>query len=251
MSPRSNKTRLDELLVELGHAADADTAARMVMAGRVKLSGSDAAAVLTPGMRVSSDAEVTVAEPPRFVSRGGLKLERGLDEFGIDVTGMVALDLGASTGGFTDCLLQRGAKRVYAVDSGRAQLHTQLIADSRVISMERTNARKGFTLPEKVRVIVADLSFISLLAVLPQNMEHLEPDGHCVVLLKPQFEAERREVPRGGVIEDPATVDAIIERFRHNAAALGLEMAGIVESPVRGDRGNREFLVRIVRAGAR
>ncbi len=248
MSPGSNKTRLDELLVQLGHTADADTAARMVMAGRVKLSGSEAAAVLTPGMRVSADAEVTVAETPRFVSRGGLKLERGLDEFGIDVTGMVALDLGASTGGFTDCLLQRGAIRVYAVDSGRGQLHAQLIADPRVISMERTNARKGFTLPEKVEIIVADLSFISLLAVLPQSMEHLDPGGHCVVLLKPQFEAERREVPRGGVIEEPAIVDAIVERFRHNANALGLQITGIVESPIRGDRGNREFLVRIVRA---
>ena len=251
MSSRSNKTRLDELLVQLGHATDVEAAARLVMAGRVKLSGSDAAAVLTPGMRVSSDAEVIVAEPPRFVSRGGLKLERGLDEFEIDVTGMVALDLGASTGGFTDCLLQRGAIRVYAVDSGRAQLHAQLVADPRVKSMERTNARKGFTLPEKVQVIVADLSFISLLAVLPQNMEHLESGGHCIALLKPQFEAERTEVPRGGVIEDAATVDALVARFRQNAAALGLEITGIVESPIRGDRGNREFLVRIVRAEPR
>ena len=178
-------------------------------------------------------------------------MERGLDEFEIDVTGMVALDLGASTGGFTDCLLQRGAIRVYAVDSGRAQLHAQLVADPRVKSMERTNARKGFTLPEKVQVIVADLSFISLLAVLPQNMEHLESGGHCIALLKPQFEAERTEVPRGGVIEDAATVDALVARFRQNAAALGLEITGIVESPIRGDRGNREFLVRIVRAEPR
>lgn len=225
------------------------------MAGSVRLGGKDAAAVLTPGMQVSRNVELSVTEPPKYVSRAGLKLEHGLDEFGIDVTGLAALDIGASTGGFTDCLLQRGVKRVYAVDSGRGQLHSRLIADERVVSMERTNARNRFTLPEKVGIIVADVSFISLLTVLPPCMEHLAPGGHCVALLKPQFEARRGEVPRGGVIPDDAAgnavLEAVVERFRKAAPSKGLLVTGITGSPVRGDRGNREFLVRIAQAGHR
>ena len=215
------------------------------MAGRVSLGGKDSAAVLTPGMQVSHDTELSVKEQPKYVSRAGIKLEHGLDEFGIDVSGLVALDIGASTGGFTDCLLQRGAKRVYAVDSGRGQLHARLLADERVISMERTNARMPFTLPEKVGIIVADVSFISLLTVLPPCLEHLEPGGHCVALLKPQFEARRVDVPRGGVIEDDAVLDAVVERFRDAAPSKGLQVTRITDSPIRGDRGNREFLVLI------
>ncbi len=215
------------------------------MAGKVSLSGRDAAAVLTPGMLVRSDVEMTVAEPPRFVSRAGFKLERGLEEFGVEVDGLVALDIGASTGGFTDCLLQQDASRVYAVDSGRGQLHSRLVADDRVVSMERTNARKPFTLPERVQIIVADVSFISLLAVLPPCMAHLEPGGHCIALLKPQFEARRDEVPAGGVITSEAVLQSVVERFTADAPKRGLSVTGIVESPIQGDRGNREFLIRI------
>ena len=249
MSGGTSRTRLDHLLVVLGHAADADTAARMIMAGEVSLGGKDAAAVLTPGMIVGTDVEMIVAQPPKFVSRAGLKLERGLDEFGVDVSGMVALDIGASTGGFSDCLLQRGATRVYAVDSGRGQLHSRLLADNRVVSMERTNARMPFTLPEQVQIIVADVSFISLLAALSPGMKHLVLGGHCIALLKPQFEARRDEVPRGGVIESEAALQAIVERFTAEAPGHGLKVTGIVESPITGDRGNREFMVRLERAG--
>jgi 23S rRNA (cytidine1920-2'-O)/16S rRNA (cytidine1409-2'-O)-methyltransferase len=239
------KSRLDRLLVALGHAPDADTAARIIMAGQVSLGGRDSAAVLTPGLQVNHNVELSVKAPPKYVSRAGLKLEHGLDEFGIDVSGLVALDIGSSTGGFTDCLLQRGAKRIYAVDSGRAQLHSRLLADERVTSMERTNARKPFALPEKTGIIVADVSFISLLTVLPPCMEHLGPGGHCVALLKPQFEARRADVPRGGVIESDAVLDAIVKRFTEAAPSKGLRVAEITDSPLRGDRGNREFLVRI------
>lgn len=245
MSVDTSRTRLDLLMVARGHAPDVDVAARIIMAGEVSLGGRAAAAVLTPGLVVDTDVEMVVAERPRFVSRAGLKLEHGLDEFGIDVSGLVALDIGASTGGFTDCLLQRGAKRVYAVDSGRGQLHSRLLADNRVKSMERTNARKPFLLPEKVQIVVADVSFISLLAVLPPSLKHLEPAGHCVALLKPQFEALRDEVPRGGVIDDETLLQAVVERFRADAPKHGLRVKGIVESPITGDRGNREFLVKI------
>ena len=247
MSAGSSRSRLDLLLVALGHAPDADTAARLIMAGRVSLGGKNSAAVLTPGMQVNHDTELSVKEQPKYVSRAGLKLERGLDEFGIDVSGLVALDIGSSTGGFTDCLLQRGAKRVYAVDSGRGQLHSRLLTDERVISMERTNARLPFTLPEKAGIIVADVSFISLLTVLLPCMEHLNPDGHCVALLKPQFEARRAEVPTGGVIDSDAVLEAVVERFRNAAPVKGLHVTAITESPIRGDRGNREFLVLIAR----
>lgn len=247
MSGSTSRTRLDRLLVELGHAADNDAAARIIMAGNVSLGGRHAGAVLTPGMVVDSDVEVTVKKPPKFVSRAGLKLEHALEKFRIDVSGLVALDIGASTGGFTHCLLQRGASRVYAVDSGRGQLHSRLLTDERVINMERINARKPFNLPEKAGILVADVSFISLLAVLPPSLEHLEPDGHCVALLKPQFEARRDEVPRGGVIASEAVLQTVIERFTNNAPKYGLAVTGIVESPIRGDRGNREFLVRIAR----
>ena len=245
MSGGSSRSRLDQLLVELGHAPDADTAARLIMAGEVALGGRDSAAVLTPGMQVSHDTELSVKVPPKYVSRAGLKLEHGLDTFGIDVWGLVGLDIGASTGGFTDCLLQRGAERVYAVDSGRGQLHSSLLVDERVVSMERTNARHPFTLPEKVGIIVADVSFISLLTVLPPCMEHLREGGHCVVLFKPQFEATRDEVPRGGVIKSDAVLDAVVERFQKAAPSKGLNVTGITESPLHGDRGNREFLMQI------
>lgn len=248
MSTDSSRTRLDQLLVMRGHAPDVRTASRLIMAGLVSIVGRDSGAVLTPGMPVDSNVELALKEPPKFVSRGGLKLEHGLNEFGIDVTGLVALDIGASTGGFTDCLLQRGAKRVYAVDSGRGQLHSRLLADNRVVSMERTNARKPFTLPEKVGIIVADVSFISLLAVLPPCMEHqLVPGGPCVALLKPQFEAMRHEVPRGGVIEDDEVLAVIVDRFKAEAPSHGIEVTAITDSPIRGDRGNREFMVRLER----
>ncbi len=238
------------MLVQLGHCEDVDAAARLIMAGKVKLGGRYAAAVLTPGMMVGSDAELRVDQPPRFVSRGGLKLERGLDAFQIDVSGLVALDIGSSTGGFTDCLLQRGAKRVYAVDSGRGQLHSRLQADERVASMERPNARKPSNIPQQVGIVVADVSFISLLAVLPESLEHLKQGGECVAMLKPQFEARRDEVPRGGVIADDAVVERVVERFGRDARERGLQVSGIVESPITGDRGNREFLVRLSRVGA-
>jgi 23S rRNA (cytidine1920-2'-O)/16S rRNA (cytidine1409-2'-O)-methyltransferase len=242
MSGRPKKRRLDDLLVERGLAADRETAARLVMAGQAQVTGPLDGTVLTPGIMVGEDETVSLREQAKFVSRGGLKLERALDEFEIDVTGMAALDVGASTGGFTDCLLQRGASRVYAVDAGRGQLHNRLLNDPRVVSMERTNARKPFHLPEQVDIIVADVSFISLLVALPPCLSHLKPGGLCVALVKPQFEARRGEVGEGGVISDDETLHRVVSRFQDEGPEHGLKVERIIGSPVRGDRGNREFL---------
>ena len=247
MGERTKKARLDQLLVARGLAADVSTAMRLIMAGEVIVEHHDAI-VLTPGLMLQADAGVQLAERPRYVSRGGYKLEFALRRFHVNVTGRVALDIGASTGGFTDCLLQHGATRVYAVDSGRGQLHNRLLLDSRVVSMERTNARNGVALPEPVELLVADVSFISLLAVLPACIGNLRPGGVCIALFKPQFEAARREVGEGGVISDDGTVARVLARFVQKAPQAGLEVRRIARSPMLGDRGNREFLVLLMPA---
>ena len=176
----------------------------MIMAGLVEVPGRGQARP-TAGMRVHEDDQVRVKERPRYVSRGGDKLAHALDAFGYDPAGKAALDVGASTGGFTDCLLQRGATRVYAVDVGRGQLHNRLLVDDRVVSMERVNARKGFDLPERVDLITADVSFISLRLVLPPAVDHLKDGGAIIALLKPQFEAGPEKVGKGGVVRDRDT----------------------------------------------
>ena len=245
MSKRPIRRRLDDLLVDEGLAPDAGTAARLIMAGRVQIADLDAGPVLSAGMTFPEGTDLSLKPAPKYVSRGGLKLEHALVEFGIDVTGMVALDVGASTGGFTDCLLQHGAKHVFAVDAGRGQLHERLVRDPRVTSMERTNARIGFELPEPVDIITADVSFISLYAVLPRSFAHLKPGGVCVALLKPQFEARRDEVGHGGVIHDDEVRGRVVDRFFAAAAGHCVELLAWKESPVRGSAGNREFLIKV------
>lgn len=242
MSDRPKKKRLDALMVERGLAESPASAARLIMAGEARVTGPLDGTVLTPGILISEGESVSLRVQKKFVSRGGFKLEHALNEFEIDVTGLVALDLGASTGGFTDCLLQRGTTRVYGVDAGRGQLHNKLINDQRVISMERTNARNPFNLPEKVDIIVADVSFISVLSVLPTSLPHLKPDGVLVALVKPQFEALRGEVGAGGVITDDGVLKRVVSRFREQAPQHGLKVERIIDSPIRGDKGNREFL---------
>ncbi|MBI2965085.1 MAG: TlyA family RNA methyltransferase, partial [Chloroflexi bacterium] len=177
-----------------------------------------------------------------YVSRGGLKLKAALDRFAFPVRGMTCADVGASTGGFTDCLLQAGARRVYAVDVGYGQIDASLRADPRVVVMERINARVPFELPERVDLVVADVSFISLRLVLPQVLRHLGPAGAAIVLFKPQFEAERGEVGKGGVIRDPAQHALVLGRFISWLADSGIRLRGMTASPVLGDKGNREFL---------
>jgi 23S rRNA (cytidine1920-2'-O)/16S rRNA (cytidine1409-2'-O)-methyltransferase len=198
----------------------------------------------------SSEPRIRGADIP-YVSRGGLKLEKGLDEFRIMVAGAVALDVGASTGGFTDCLLQRGAARVYAVDVGYGQLAWKLRTDPRVVSLEKTNIR-GLT-TEKLGAVpdlaVIDASFISLQKVLPPTLALLGPEAVIVALIKPQFEAGREQVGKGGVVRDPKVHQRVIEEVCDCAAGLGLAVLGVTESPITGPKGNREYLVALRKGG--
>ncbi|MBN4064309.1 TlyA family RNA methyltransferase [Dehalococcoides mccartyi] len=237
------KIRLDLLLVEQGLAPDIKEAAALVMAGKVTIVRERRSP--TPGMQVRPDIEIVVAPEKRFVSRGGEKLARALESFDVHVAGAICLDVGASTGGFTDCLIQAGAKRVYAVDTGRGQLHQKLLTDDRVVSMERTNLVDGIGLPEKVDIVVADVSFTSLSAVLPTAFDQLVAGGTAIVLLKPQFEAKKSEVPRGGVIVDPAIHAAVIGRFVKWAGRSNIRIRNFVSSGILGEKGNREFLLHL------
>jgi len=233
------KERLDRLLVERGLAESRAQAQRLIMAGAVRVAGM---VVDKPGHRVATGAPIEVAARPRFVSRGGEKLEAALRRFGLDVRGWVAADVGASTGGFTDCLLQRGAARVYAIDVGYGQLAWRLRNDPRVVVMERTNARYLERLPEPVDLVTVDVSFISLRLILPRAVGWLKPKGQVIALIKPQFEAGRREVGKGGVVRDPAVHRAVLERVLTAAADLGLGLRGLMPSPLLGPAGNVEFL---------
>lgn len=240
MTRGREKLRLDELLVTLGLVETRSKARAVIMAGEVRLPHREGVRP-TPGMRVSPDEPVELAAKPRFVSRGGDKLAHALRAFDVSPAGEVALDIGASTGGFTDCLLQAGANRVYAVDVGYGQLDASLRADPRVVVRERVNARERFDLPEQVGLVVADVSFISLRLVLPQAFRHLGPRGRAIVLFKPQFEAERGEVRKGGVIRDPLTHATVLARFIAWLVDHGVRLRSLTASPVLGDRGNREF----------
>lgn len=197
-----------------------------------------------PGLRVPADTVVEIRGESKYVSRGGLKLEGALDFFGIQVDGVVAIDVGASTGGFTDCLLQRGAARVYAVDVGYGQLAWKLRQDERVVVMERTNIREltAERLPERPSFFVVDCSFISLRLVLPPLVALLAEEASGVVLIKPQFEAGREQVGKGGVVRDAEVHARVIEEVTEEAERLGLESLGVTASPLLGPAGNREFL---------
>ena len=236
---RQSRQRLDVLLVERGLTESRAQAQRLIRAGSVRVVGQVAD---KPGAQVATDAEITLQSRPRFVSRGGEKLEAALVRFELDVAGVVAADVGASTGGFTDCLLQRGACRVYAIDVGYGQLAWQLRNDPRVIVMERTNARHLQSLPEVVGLVTADVSFISLGLILPMAVRWLRPGGQVVTLIKPQFEAGRREVGKGGVVRDPAVHRRVLEQVLDVAAGLDLGLRGLMVSPLRGPAGNVEFL---------
>ena len=237
-----SRERLDILVVSRGLAESREKAQRLIRAGAVRVAG----AVRTkPGEGVKSDVEIAVDPPQRFVSRGGEKLKEAFQRFSLRVEGRVCADLGASTGGFTDCLLQHGAARVYAVDVGRGQLHWKLRQDPRVIVMDDRNARhlRRADFPEPVRFVAIDVSFISLTKILPAAKDILEPGGEAVTLIKPQFEAGRTEVGRGGVVRDEAVRAAVVERVRaFGSAEVGLEWLGVCPSPIRGPAGNVEFL---------
>jgi 23S rRNA (cytidine1920-2'-O)/16S rRNA (cytidine1409-2'-O)-methyltransferase len=238
MGQRS-KSRLDVLLVERGLVESREKAQALVMAGQVTV---DATKALKPGILISESADLSVATGPRFVSRGGEKLDSALDRFGVDAAGIVAVDIGSSTGGFTDCLLQRGATRVYAVDVGHNQLDYRLRTDPRVVVMEGVNAREPLGLPEPADLAVIDVSFISLRLVLGSAFDALRDGGDVVALFKPQFEAARTEVPRGGVIRDAKLHSILIGRFTASCVRDGIRIVDMMKSPILGAEGNTEFL---------
>jgi 23S rRNA (cytidine1920-2'-O)/16S rRNA (cytidine1409-2'-O)-methyltransferase len=233
------KKRLDVLLAEQGLTESRNKAQRLIRAGEVRVDGQ---VVDKPSTQVPEDAEITLEAKPPFVSRGGEKLEAALERFGIDVADAAAADVGASTGGFTHCLLQRGARRVYAIDAGYGQLHWDLRNDSRVVVMERTNARYLESLPERVDLVTVDVSFISLALILPKAVGWLGADGDVVALIKPQFEAGPQNVEKGGVVRDPEVHRRILKDVLSVAAELELGLRGLMPSPLRGPSGNVEFL---------
>ncbi len=232
------KRRLDMLLLERGLFESREKARVAVMAGSVLVDDRPA---VKPATLVDERAGLRLREKPRYVSRGGDKLEHALDVFAIDAAGAVAADIGASTGGFTDCLLQRGASRVYAIDVGRGQLDIRLRREPRVVVMERVNARYLEALPEPLDLVTVDVAFISLRQVLPAVRRLLRPGGDIVALLKPQFEAAKREVGKGGVIRDPQMHARLIGRFAAWCVENGLRIRGLTASPLLGPAGNREF----------
>lgn len=239
--PRTDKKgRIDLLLVERGLAESQQQAQALLMAGQVTVDGR---LVDKAGALVSPGAKVEVEKPPPYVGRGGIKLAHALQTFALKVEGATALDVGASTGGFTDCLLQHGAARVYAVDVGYGQLHLRLRHDPRVVVMERVNAHYSFQLPEMVDMATVDVSFISLVKVLPSMAEHVKSGGHIIALAKPQFEAQRRQVGKGGVVRDPTVHAEVLARLIVWTTQNGFRLRGLTPSPILGDAGNREFFL--------
>jgi len=241
----THKKRLDTLLVERGLADSRSKAQRLIMAGQVR---SGDRVLDKPGMRVPVTVELVVREKLPFVSRGGLKLQAALAAFDVPLAGVVAADVGASTGGFTDCLLQHGVARVYAIDVGHGQLAWKLRTDPRVVVMERTNARYLTALPESIDLATIDVSFISLRLVLPAVMGWLKPEGHILPLIKPQFEAGRGQVSKGGVVRDKAIHRQALRSVLGWAADHGLYLQGLIQSPITGPAGNVEFLAHLTTA---
>jgi 23S rRNA (cytidine1920-2'-O)/16S rRNA (cytidine1409-2'-O)-methyltransferase len=241
--------RLDQLLVARGLFASREQARRAVMAGTVEVEGKR---VDKPGTAVREGSRVEVLAPKEpFASRAGRKLAHALDHFGVDVAGRVCLDVGASTGGFTDCLLQRGAARVFALDVGYGQLDQRLRNDRRVVVMDRINARHlaPDALPEPCDLITIDVSFISLSKVVPALLPHLAPEGLLLPLIKPQFEAGRGAVGKGGIVRDEELRRRIVQECAEGIAALGLAPLGLFDSPVAGAGGNREAFALFRRSG--
>ena len=240
------KTRLDQLLVARGLAKSRAQAQALIMAGRVAVEGL---ASPKAGALVPEAAGLTVKESPPFVSRGGEKLAGALDHFAVSPAGKVALDTGASTGGFTHVLLTRGASRVYAVDVGYGQLDTSLRSDPRVVVLDRVNIRylAAETIPEPIDLATLDLSFISLTLVLPKILELLRPGGEIVALVKPQFEVGKGQVGKGGVVRDLQLQQAAVQRVAAAAAALGLKVSPAFPSTLKGPKGNQEYFLYLIR----
>lgn len=238
-----SKERLDQALHRRGLCDSREMAKRLILAGEVRVEGLEGN--LKPGQKIEEDAEIVIKNKPKFVSRGGLKLEKALDEFGIETVGITALDAGASTGGFTDCLLQRGAEKVYAYDVGTNQLAWKIRSDPRVVSREGFNIRHMTPddLPEEVDLVVIDVSFISLTLILGPVFSVLKPGGSIVCLIKPQFELQRDQVGKGGIVREKELHEEAIEKIRsHVSGDLQKSWHALTESPISGTDGNIEFL---------
>ncbi len=238
-----SKERLDQALHRRGLCDSREMAKRLILAGEVRVEGLEGN--LKPGQKIKDDAEIIIKNKPKFVSRGGLKLEKALDEFAIDPTGLVALDAGASTGGFTDCLLQGGAEKVYAYDVGKNQLAWKIRSDPRVVSQEGFNIRHMVPedLPEQVDLVVIDVSFISLTLILGPVFSVLKEGGCVICLIKPQFELQRDQVGKGGIVREPELHQEAVEKIRkHVVDTLQKDWQALTESPISGTDGNIEFL---------
>jgi len=244
----AKKQRLDQVLVKRGLTESRSLAQRLIMAGQVRV---DDQVQLKPSYGIPASAVIEIDHGPKYVSRGGEKLAAALEQFPIRIAGRVAADVGASTGGFTDCLLQHGATRVYAVDVGHGILHWKLRQDPRVIVMERTNARYLEALPEHVDIVTIDASFISLRLLLPVVRNWLCPSGELILLVKPQFEAGRKAVKRGGVVRDPVVHRSVLQGILEFSSGLALSPQGLIPSPLKGPKGNREFLLWLQPEGVR
>jgi len=254
----TKKIRLDKLMLEKGFAPSRQKAGALILGGNVLVNGMKADKA---GTLVNEDAHIEILQKMPYVSRGGLKLEGAIKDFGIDVTGRTAMDVGASTGGFTDCLLQHGAKKVYAIDVGYGQLDWGLRSDQRVIVLEKANMRyledfiKGQgVMAERqefedlingnIDMATIDVSFISLTKVMPEVIKFLKKGGEIIALVKPQFEAERKDIKKG-VVRDKAKQLEIVERIKNEAVKIGLEIKGVMQSPIKGPKGNVEYLIYI------
>ena len=236
-------------MVEKGLVPSREKAQALIMIGGVKVNGQ---VMRKPGQKIREDALIEILQPPcPYVSRGGIKLEGAIKGFGINMEGKVCLDVGASTGGFTDCLLQHGAKRVYAVDVGWGQLHWKLRNDPRVICLEKRNIRylPKEEIPEEVDLVTIDTSFISLKLVIPAVLKFLKEKAEILALIKPQFEVGKGEVGKGGVVRDSEKHKRVIEEIRIFSQNLGLHPVGVIESPILGPKGNKEFFIYLIKYG--
>ena len=238
--PKVDKKRADVLLVERGLAESREKAQALIMEGVVY---SPTGRILKSGTPLENNIELEVRGKLPFVSRGGVKLAHALDAFDESVTGYTVLDVGASTGGFTDCLLQRGADRIYAVDVGHGQLHYRLRQDERVLNIEKCNARYVFEIPTMVDLVTIDVAFISLTLILPTVLLHLKAGNDAIVLVKPQFEASREDVSRGGVIKSPEVHSRVLRKIIDWAERNGIDVVDQCDSPILGDAGNKEFFL--------
>lgn len=243
------KARVDQILVERGFFESRERAQRAIMAGEVRV-GEDV--ITKPATKIDIEAAISIAAAPQFVSRGALKLSGALDFFKINVRDKVALDIGASTGGFTDCLLQRGAAKVFAVDVGRGQLAWKIRNDPRVVVLEKVNARflSRDHVPEDVDLCVIDVSFISLTLILPRAFELVTPDGVILALIKPQFELERKDVGRGGIVREPALHEKAQQKIVKFVEEAKFQVVGVVPSAITGADGNQEFFICIRKPSA-